>query len=174
MGKYTPPEIERMLDNITLLVDSRENEQTAAYKRRIEAIGLPYERVALSYADYSCKAVDGAGNALDMRTIFAIERKSGLTEICSNFTANRARFQREFERAKADGCRVHLIVENDNYEHLRHGKYRSKLNPQSLIASFLSWSARYNIQLHFCKSETTGWLIGEILHYELREYLLIQ
>lgn len=174
MSKYTPPEIDFILSNITLLVDSRENERTDSYKRRIEDTGLPYERVALSYADYSCKAIDGSGAVLDMRTKFAIERKQNLTEICTNFTSGRARFQREFERAKADGCRMHLIVENDNYEHLRHGKYRSRLAPKSLIASFLSWSSRYNIQLHFCKAETTGWLIGEIMHYELREYLLSQ
>ena len=169
---YRPFEIDRMLDSMILLVDTRENERTEAYKRRIEAIGLPHERVALSYADYSCKVIDPSGDVLDMRQLFAIERKSGLSELCNNFTSERERFGKEFQRAEADGCRIHLIVENDNYEKLRHGNYRSKLNPQSLIASALSWSIKYNIQLHFCRQETTGWLIAQILRYELRHHLL--
>lgn len=95
-----------------------------------------------------------------------------LDELCTCFTSGRERFKREFERAKVDGARIHLIVENDNYEKLYNHKYRSKLLPQSFIASLLSWSMKYNIQLHFCKAETTGKLISDILHYELREFLL--
>lgn len=170
---YSPCQIDKMLSRMVCLIDSRE-QQTESYFKRVESIGMPSKRATLSYGDYSAYTLGDNDETLDMRTIACIERKQGLTELCTNFTSGRARFQREFERAKADGCRMHLIVENDNYEHLRHGKYRSKLAPKSLIASYLSWAARYNIQLHFCKSETTGWLIGEILHYELREYLLNQ
>ena len=171
--RYTPCEIDSMLSRKVCLIDSRE-QQTEAYFRRVESIGLPSERVALNYADYSVYTTDNNGSKIDMRTIFAIERKMSLDELASCFTKSRSRFMREFERAKADGCRMHLIIEGDNYEHLREGKYRSKLNPKSLTASLLSWSARYNIQLYFCQPENTGWLIGEILHYSLREYLLNQ
>lgn len=158
---------------MTILYDTREQD-TPELRKRLEGLNRPYKRVKLNCGDYSGEYVGIDSDLHSMAQIACIERKQGLTELCTNFTSGRARFQREFERAKADGCRMHLIVENDNYEHLRHGKYRSKLAPQSLIASYLSWAARYNIQLHFCKSETTGWLIGEILHYELREFLLNQ
>ena len=171
---YRPFEIDKMIDASVCLVDTRENPRTDAYKRRIEAIGLPCERVALAYADYSCKTVDPAGNVLDMRTRFAIERKADLGELCFCFTHERARFQREFERAQADGCRIHLLIENANYEAVRHGKYNSRLSPQSLIASLLSWAARYNLQLHLCKAETSAYLIRQILRYELRNYLITE
>lgn len=162
-----------MIDSMVIWVDTRE-QPTEALQRRMEGFNRPSVRRKLDYGDYSAGYYDPDGEQHNICKIAAIERKMSLDELCSCFTSDRARFQREFERAKADGCRMHLIVENDNYEHLRHGKYRSRLAPKSLIASFLSWSARYNIQLHFCKAETTGWLIGEIMHYELREHLLNQ
>lgn len=171
--KYKPSEIDSMLERMVCLVDNRE-QKTEQYFKRIAAMKIPCERTTLSYGDYSAYTTDDSGNKIDMRTIAAIEKKMNLSELCTNFTTGRARFKREFERAKADGCHVHLLVEGDNYETLFAQKYRSKLLPQSLIASWLSWSIRYNLQLHFCKPETTPRLIVDILHYELREHLLNQ
>ena len=173
MSKFTPPEIEKMLDSLTIIYDTRERD-TSELRKRIEGFNRPSVRKALSYGDYSAQYSLPDGEISDLTKIAVIERKQNLTEICSNFTSERARFQREFERAKADNCKVHLIIENDDYEHLRDGKYRSKLNPDSLIASLLSWAIRYGIMVHFCKPETTGYLISKIMHYSLREYLLSQ
>lgn len=173
MSKYTPPQIEKMLDSMKILLDTRE-QPTEALQRRIEGFNRPFIRTKLDYGDYSAAYRTPDGEDADLSSVAVIERKMSLDELCNCFSQGRGRFQREFERAKADGCRVHLIVEKDNYERLRYGKYRSKLNPQSLMASYLSWSIRYDMQLHFCQPETTGWLIGEIMHYELREHLLNQ
>ncbi len=169
---YNPPEIEYILNCLVLLIDSRENTRTKSYQERIDAIGLSHERVALSYADYSCKSVDLDGNELDMRTRFAIERKMSLDELASCFTNGRERFKREFERANKDNCKIHLIIEDSSYEKLILGRYRSQLNPKSFIASLLSWSIRYGFQIHFCKKESSGQLIRQILYCEMREYLL--
>lgn len=173
MGKYTAPQIEKMLNSLVILVDTREQDNEKS-KMRYEGFNRPFERKKLNVGDYCGKWQNecSAWNMMDNITV--VERKQGLTEICNNFTKDRERFKREFERAKEDGCRVHLIIEQDNYERLFSHKYRSKLLPQSLIASLLSWSIRYNFQIHFCKAETSGRLISEILHYELREWLLNQ
>ena len=162
-----------MLSRMVCLIDQRE-QQTELYRRRVEALGIPSERTTLSYADYSAYTTDEDGNIIDLRTVAGIERKQNLGELSSNFTSGRQRFKREFERAKADGCRMHIIIEEDNYERLYAHKYRSKLSPQALNASLLTWSIRYDFKVHFCKKETTGRLIAEIMHYELREYLLNQ
>lgn len=173
MENYTPVQIEKMLSSLEIVVDTREQD-TKAFRERVEGFGHPFIRGKLDYGDYSAIYCDPDGNIQTLAQVAAIERKMSLDELCNCFTKERPRFQREFERAGADGCRIHLIVENGNYEYIKHGKYRSKLSPQSLIASHLSWSIRYDTKLHFCKPETTGWMIGEIMHYELREHLLSQ
>ena len=52
-------EVEKALDSITLLVDTRE-QMTDRLKDRLELAGLPYERQKLDYGDYSakCDALD--------------------------------------------------------------------------------------------------------------------
>ena len=101
-----------------------------------------------------------------------IERKHNLDEICGNFTAERERFEREFLRAKAYGTKVVLIIENATWTDIFLGNYRSKVKPQSLIGSLLSWMVRYNITVLFCKQEETGKLIHGILYYAAKELLV--
>ena len=48
----------------------------------------------------------------------------------------------------------------------------SQMNPKSLVGSILAWLARYNCQLMFCKKETSGQLIKDILYREGKEALL--
>lgn len=173
MNKYNPAQIEKMLDSMIILYDSREKPGENLDKR-LEGFKCPSNRFKLNVGDYTGKWLSVDCGWQEMSHIAVCERKQGLTEICNNFTKDRERFKREFERAKEDGCKVHLIIEEDNYEKLFAHKYRSKLLPQSLIASLLSWQARYGYQIHFCKAETSGRLIHDILHYELREWLLNQ
>ncbi|MCI8332634.1 MAG: hypothetical protein HFE78_07400 [Clostridiales bacterium] len=173
MAAYTPFQIENMLDSLQIVVDTREQD-TAQFRERIRGFGVPCIREKLNVGDYGAVYTDTKGIKRNLHSVAVCERKMSLDELCHCFTKDRKRFQREFDRAKADGCRVHLIVENASYEKLFAHQYRSRLSPKSLIASLLSWSARYNMEPHFCKAETTGRLIADILHYELREYLINQ
>ncbi len=163
-------EIDRSLGTMRLLVDTRE-QPTERYERRIEQIGLPHERRKLNYGDYSCECTLPDGSTLDFSNRVAIERKMNLDEICMCYGRERKRFEREFERAKEDGCRIYLLVEDGNWEKSYSGKYRSLLNPAALTASLNAFRARYGMQLDFCKEETTGKLIHDILYRELKEYL---
>lgn len=164
-------EVDTALNSMVLLVDTRE-QPTDRLKRRLEDTGLPYERRKLDAGDYSCKCSLPDGTELDFSGIVAVERKMNLDELCQCFGRERARFEREFQRASGAGCRIYLIVEDGTWEKAYNGKYRSLLKPKALVASIDAFRARYGMQLDFCKSETTGRLIKDILYRELKEYLL--
>ena len=165
-----PVDIKSTLDTMTILVDTREQD-TPKLHRRLEDMGRPYERAALTSGDYSAKFVlpDGAEYSLADR--LAVERKMGLDEICGNYTRGRDRFRREFDRMAEKGGKLYLIVENATWENVVAGKYRSRLSPSCLIASLMAWNSRYGTQILFCKPETTGILIQKILYYEMKEIL---
>lgn len=169
--KYQPSEIDNILAGMVIAVDTRE-QNTAALQRRIEGFGCPSIRQKLDFGDYSFIADLPDGSKLNGQNIAVVERKMSLDELAACFTGGRGRYQREFERARAAGSKVHTIIENATYEKLYSGAYRSKLHPHSFIGSYLSWANRYGMQLHFCHPDTTGRLIKDILYYSLREYLL--
>ncbi len=162
-----PIEVEESLKNMVALVDTREQD-TPALRARLKAFDK-YEREKLNAGDYSAKFPLPNGEWFQPKV--AIERKMNLDELCGCYTHDRDRFRREFERAKEDGCKLYLLVENDSWEHVYAGKYRSRMKPQSLCASMLAWLARYDCQLLFCKRETTGRLIRDILYREGKEAL---
>ena len=62
-------------------------------------------------------------------------------------------------------------VANEIFKDAYAGSYRSKMTPQSFIASILTWLARYDCQILFCRPQTTGKLIHDVLRYEMREAL---
>ena len=166
----TPFELKSSLESMTLLVDTRE-QPTENLKKRIGQTGLPHERRKLDFGDYSCQCALPDGSILDFSGRAAVERKMNLDELCLCFGKERRRFEREFERAKAAGCRIYLLVENGSWEHAYNGRFRIKYNPKALIASIGAYRARYGMQLDFCKAETTGKLIRDILYRELKEVL---
>ncbi|MEE1047097.1 MAG: ERCC4 domain-containing protein [Clostridia bacterium] len=163
--------MENILQTMFLLVDTRE-QPTEQYYKRLDSVGIPYRRQKLDFGDYSCGylASDGFEVLLDKEIV--IERKMSLDEICANFTKGRDRFAREFERAANSSAKVHLIVENGNYEKILKGTYRSKLNSNSLLASFMAFADRYNISVHFCKPDTTPTLINKIFYHHIRNKLM--
>lgn len=166
----TPFELESSLASMTLLVDTRE-QPTEKLKKRIEQTGLPHERRKLEQGDYSCQCLLPDGKVLDFSNKVVIERKMNLDELCLCFGRERKRFEREFERAKAAGCKIYLIVEDGSWEKAYEGKYRSLYNEKALVASIDAFRARYGMQLDFCRADTSGKLIRDILYRELKEFL---
>ena len=158
-------EIKKALAEMVLLVDTREQD-TKALHRRIDSTGLPYERVKLDAGDYSASCP-----LLSLKGAVAIERKMSADELALCFGKERDRFEREFERAKASGTRIYLLVENTSFENLYAHKYRSLLSPNAFIASIFAWMTRYDCRIILCKAETTGKIIRDILYRELKERL---
>ena len=157
--------VKRHLATMAVLCDTRE-QPTPRSARRLRQIGVPIERVALSFGDYSAKC-----DMLDLRSSVAIERKMDLSELARCYCQERKRFIREFERAKEAGAKLYLLVENGSLDEAYSGHYRARVHPSSLTASMLAWLARYNCQLLFCKEENSGQVIHDVLYRELKERL---
>ncbi len=169
--KYSHFEIDKALDDMRIIADTREQD-TAAFRKRFAAcIPVPrIERRKLDFGDYTAvTAIEGVDISLEETAV--VERKMSLDELALCFGQERARFEREFLRAKAAGSKIYLLVENASWENLLAGQYRSKLPPKAFAASLWAWSARYSLIPVFCKAESSGAVIAGILKYELRERL---
>ena len=170
MAAYTHFEIDRMLDSLTVLVDTRERD-TPALRARLAGLGRPWRREKLDFGDYSCEITTPDGETVSAARKVAVERKMSLDELCGCFTAGRDRFGREFERAADAGAKVYLLIEDAGWETLFAGAYRSRMRPEALAASLLAWCARYGLTPLFCRAETSGKLIAKILRYEVKALL---
>lgn len=157
--------VKRHLATMSVLCDTRE-QPTQRSARRLKQIGVPIERVALSFGDYSVRC-----DALDLRDMVSIERKMDLSELARCYCQDRKRFIREFERAKEAGAKLYLLVENGSLDEAYSGHYRARVHPKSLTASMLAWLARYNCQILFCSAENSGQVIHDVLYRELKERL---
>ena len=174
--EYAPLEVDKMLSSMVILVDTREH-PGREFEKRSEGFCYPFERVKLDFGDYSCAFTDIYGKRQSLEHFVAIERKMDANELGLCFGRERERFQKEFERARDIGARLYLIIEDESWEKIYAGRYgsgekfRCKLNPKAMTSSLHAWTTRYNLQLRFCKKETTGKLIRDILFYELKELL---
>lgn len=165
-------EEKKMLASMVVLVDRRE-QPTARAKKRYESFETPYRKATLSYGDYAYNVLLPDGKWLfdedkTLTPFMAIERKMNLDELAGCFTHSRDRFKREFQRAKDNGARIFLLVENASWENLMSGHYSSKFNQKAFFASMCSWLIRYDIQLVFCKEDTSGKIIKELLYRDLK------
>lgn len=163
--RYTEREIHDLLKQLTIIADSREqsNGHVLGY---FDKAKVAHTTRKLDTADYSAMIGD-----MTLERDVVVERKASLDEIAGNFTADRQRFEDEFTRAKAEGLKVFLLIENASWSDILLHNYRSKLEPKSLIASLLSWQVRFNITIIFCKPSETGQIIHGILYYAAREAL---
>ena len=164
-----------VLDSFMILHDSREQDTDRA-RRRYQSFGVPHDRATLSYGDYCYNATLPDGSMIydqekTIEPVCCVERKMNLDEIAQCYTRSRKRFQNEFERAQDHGCRIFLIVENASWENLLNGKYRTRFNANAFAASQVAWMIRYNMNVIFCKEQTSGRLIREILYRDLKERL---
>ena len=164
-----------VLKSMEVLVDTRE-QQTERARKRYERFGCPYTRCTLSYGDYGYNAVLPDGTKIydvseTVTPACVIERKMSLDELAACFCKGRGRFTKEFERAREHGARIYLIVENASWENLLNGKYRTKMNKGAFVASVVAFMVRFNLNVVFCKEETSGDLIREILYRDLKERL---
>lgn len=166
----TPFELQKTLESLTLLLDTREQE-TSSLKRRLKDIGMPHKREKLNFGDYSCELTMPDGSVVRFDRLFAVERKMSIDELASCFTSQRKRFTAEFERAKQAGAKIYLLIEGATMEKIVNGKYRSRVSPNALMASIFAFLVRYNCQILFCNAETSGRVIKEILYREAKEYL---
>lgn len=166
MRKYrTDKEIRETLETFTVVVDTREqvNHNILEY---LSSKNIPYISRKLDVGDYSFE-LDG----LTFEDSVAIERKASIDEIAGNFTSDRHRFENEFLRAKANGTKVFLIIENCSWHDIKAHNYVSKMKPESLMGSLFSWQCKYNISILFESQALSPELIVKTLYYWARASL---
>ena len=168
-------EVDDVLNSMIVLVDTRE-QPTDRARRRYQTFGCGYRRATLAYGDYTYNYQNKTGKWRydENETIspdIMIERKMNLDELARCFAQDRDRFIREMERAKAAGADIYLIVEGATWENLINGKYRSRFNAKAYFASIVAWQIRYSMKVIFCKPDTSGTIIKEILFRKLKEKL---
>lgn len=155
-----------ILDDMVIIVDTREkkNQHILDY---LTTEGINYVVAKLDTADYSFELPHFPQLNVDRQ--FLIEKKNSLDEIVGNFTKDRERFAREFERITTE--KIHLVVETATWRKLYKGSYRSKFPPKSFKASLLTYAIRYNIKVWFAELSESPDLIYSLLRYELLEHL---
>ena len=162
------------LNTFQILVDNREQATPKAVER-YKSFGVPYKRATLNYGDYCGIITINDSEIYDtthsVKASCVIERKMSLDELAMCFTRGRDRFRREMERAASNGSTVYLLVENATYEGIIKHRYRSRFNPSAFLASLTAWTVRYNLIPIFCKADTSGQLIKEILYRDMKERL---
>lgn len=163
----TDKEISNILKDITIICDTREknNNHILTY---FKEQNLPYIIQKLDTADYSFFLPNYKTLGLDKLAI--IEKKNSLDEIAGNFTKDRERFVREFERVTPQE-HIHLVIENATWKKLLNGTYRSQLGSQAFVANLLTWNIRYNCPIWFTTPAESPMLIYNLIRYELFEKL---
>lgn len=163
-----PFEIDEALDGMVVLVDTREQD-TVQLRARLKQMNCPTERIKLNFGDYSAKFPLPNGELFSLADKVVIERKMHIDELCNCFCQSRQRFTNEFTRAAESGAKIYLLIEDASWESVYGGKYRSRMRETALVASILAWVARYDCVPIFCKTETSGALIKDILYREGKE-----
>lgn len=167
-------EVIEVLKTFRIIADTRE-QRTPKSEERFRAFGVPVQRATLSYCDYCGQITLPNGDLYQtgsaIKPACCIERKMSLDELAMCFTRGRDRFRREFERASDAGAKVFLLIENGSWEAIMQHRYRSRFNAKAFEATLTAWAIRYNIVPLFCKSDTSGELIKEILYRDMKERL---
>ena len=176
--QYSDADKQSILKSLTVLCDSRE-QVNHHVTEALAALKCPTQIGKLEQGDYTglipIRAFGGRFSDVDGYSSLAdeviIERKANLDEIAENFTVDRRRFESEFLRAKANGIKVFLVIENSSWTDIWSHNYRSRLSPKALAGSLMSWQVKYNLTILFCRPQETGRLIYGTLYYWLKNPL---
>lgn len=166
--KYTDIEIQTILKNMIILVDSREkvNDHILSY---FDKHKIKYEVMALPSGDYSfaLEAIPELG--IPHRLFFyndaLLERKNSLEELSGCFAQTRERFNHEWSRCYAK--RKYLLIENASYEDLVEGRYNTNYNSKSFLGSLHSFNAKYGLEVVFMpnKNLTPVFILATFQYY---------
>ena len=163
----TDKQMNDIINDMVIISDTREQKNQHILDYLVEN-NIPYKVDKLTTADYTFILPHFPELNLDRKIL--IEKKNSLDEIAGNFTKDRARFTREFERVQASET-IHLVIENATWTKINNASYRSKMPSNSFTASLLTYSIRYNCKVWFAQPKDSPSLIYNLMKYELMERL---
>lgn len=171
--KYTDTEIAKILKNIIVLVDSREQnwKHIADWLNKHK---ISYEVTALPAGDYSFALEAIPELDFPYKQFFyqdiIIERKNSLEELSGCFSQTRERFKDEWSRCTAK--RKYLLIENATYRNLVDGNYKTQYNSKSFLGSLHSFNAEYGLEIVFMpEKELSPVFILATFQYYLRNLI---
>jgi ERCC4-type nuclease len=169
--EYKDKEIKQIIKSIVILIDSREK-VNSHIKLWLKSKKIPFEIVKLDFGDYSFKILKDEKleilEDISFENELSIERKANAEEISGNFTNDRDRLKREFERGNG---KIRLMIEDSNYADLSSGKYNTEINSTSFLGSLHSLQEKFNAPFFFIDKAHSGEYIYNSFKYYLRNKL---
>lgn len=170
--KFSIEEIKKLTKQMIILVDSREkkNSHILDYFKKND---ISYKSEKLDYGDYSFMIpASAAGEDIYFHKDIVIERKANLEELSGNLAQQRDRFEKEFLKAKGDGCKIYLVAESPGgYSDIIAHRYKTEFAPVAFMASLKTWESRFDCNVQFIDSQYSGYYIYSTFSYFMREVL---
>lgn len=177
--KFTDTEINKLMkENFMIIYDTREqkNQHVLDY---FDSKKVPYKKKKIDEGDYTAiiTKCHEMGIYRDIYFPVAVERKNSVDELAGNLsektdTHDDIRLIREFQRAKAKGIKISLIIEDKNgMENIKKGNYRSLYTPKAFLGRLSSIQDLYLQDTIFTDNQNTGFEIYRKLYYSVRNYL---
>lgn len=167
------------MTNNTIIVDTREKPHAIAnILDYFERHGIEYEKKKLDYGDYMLKDPhDGPKISID-RKQYIEELAKNCTYVNKKLNINEpARFRKEMEKAKEDGARLVILVEQNRYKDrgewrtvssiedlLTWSSPRTQVRGEKVYRVLSSWRTKWPIDVIFCDKRSTGRMITKILY----------
>lgn len=163
----TDKQIAEIMSQMVYVVDTREkkNEHILDYFKEHD---IKYKVEKLDFGDYGFELPEPYSH---LNNKIVVEKKNSIDEINGNFTKGRERFHNEFKRARDNDAKVHLVVENATWKKIMNGTYRSKISPNSVMASFLTFGQMYDMPVWFVEKSNSPMLITNLINYGVRGIL---
>lgn len=169
---YTETELKKLLDTLTIVVDTRENVNDHIL-RYLHEKKIPHVNKKLDAGDYSAMIPKNPELGI-MRDIYldaCLERKNSVDEITGNLQKDtRKAFENELIRSK-DKPFVLICEDLEGYEKILRGDYRSRYDPKALLGTLKTFEARYGFSIVFMDKKFSGNYIYHHFYYYAREYL---
>lgn len=181
----TDKRLKEILSSITIIIDSRERENSHI-KNYFDSIGIKHETRCLKYADYSFQIpiIPELGNSdiISFENSIVLEKKNSLEEISGNLCNaknpdgtvedSRDRFERELQKSVDAKTKFILMIEDSGgWQNIIDHKYDTEFNPAAFTATLFAFRERYNIHIDFIPKKLAGWHIMSCFKYHLRKYL---
>jgi len=139
--------LEKNTNKISVIVDTREQLPYQFYRQK----HIKVVKDKLIAGDYALK---------DYEDKIIIERKT-LPDLYGIIGNGRDRFKRELQQLK-DGCEFPILLIEGNVSDIFNEfalPYYSKIHPNAVIGSLISWSVKYGVHIIFAGNRTKGELI---------------
>ena len=170
--RFSVEDIKQLLKSMVILVDSREKKNSHVLDYFTKN-SIAYQVTKLDYGDYSFMIpAAAAGEDIYFHRDIVIERKASLEELSGNLTQERERFEKEFLKARNDGCKVYLMIEAPGgYSDIIAHRYRTEFKPAAYMASLKTWESRFGCNVQFIDKQFSGYYIVSTFQYYARDAL---